>query len=161
MKISFKTVSDYLREIYGKPKKIRKIIYLSEGQKIKRVDFCKKILQRGINSKSIMLADECRFNFGAYTRDWIRLDSNSQQKLKNGNAEIYNLISRSIKKFEPSIMVDGGISYYGLSNIIFVEGTINDFSYGQTIIFYTEDNDEINKDNQTNLILEQDGASCH
>ena len=81
MKISFKTVSDYLREIYGKPKKIRKIIYLSEGQKIKRVDFCKKILQRGINSKSIMLADECRFNFGAYTRDWIRLDSNSQQKL--------------------------------------------------------------------------------
>lgn len=47
------------------------------------------------------------------------------------------------------------------SNIIFVEGTMNDFSYGQTKIFYKEDIYEINKDNQTNLILEQDGASCH
>jgi hypothetical protein len=58
-------------------------------------------------------------------------------------------------------MVAGGISYFGLSNIIFVEGTMNDFSYEQTIIFYKEDIVEINKENQTNLILEQDGASCH
>jgi predicted transcriptional regulator len=46
MKISFKTVSNYLREIYGKPKKIGKDFYLSEAQKIKRVDFCKKNIRK-------------------------------------------------------------------------------------------------------------------
>ena len=30
-------------------------------------------------------------------------------------------------------MVAGGISFFGLSHIIFVEGTMNDFSYGQKI----------------------------
>ena len=39
MKISFKTVSNYLRKIYGKPKKIRKVFFLSEAQKIKLTEF--------------------------------------------------------------------------------------------------------------------------
>lgn len=161
MKISFKTISNYLKEIYGSPKKIRKVFYLSEAQKKKRVEFCKRILEGGIDSKSLMFTDECRIDLGAYTRDWVRLDSEFQQKLKNGNTEVYNLINRATKKFEPSIMVAGGISYFGLTNIIFVEGTMNDFAYGQTIIFYKEDIEEINSINKVNLILEQDGASCH
>ena len=49
LKISFKTISNYLREIYGRPKKLRKTFYLSEVQKKARVDFCKKILQKGID----------------------------------------------------------------------------------------------------------------
>ena len=128
MKISFKTVSNYLKEIYGKPKKIRKVFYLSESQKKKRIDFFEKILKKGIDSRTIMFTDECRFDLGSYTRDWIRLDANYQEKLKNGNTNVYNLINRSLKKFEPSIMVAGGISYYGLTNIIFIEGTMNDFA---------------------------------
>ena len=40
MKISFKTVSNYLKEVYVKPKKIRKVFYLSEVQKKKRMNFC-------------------------------------------------------------------------------------------------------------------------
>ena len=83
MKISFKTVSNYLREIYGKPKKIRKVFFLSEAQNIKRIEFCHKILEKGINSRSILFSDECRFDLGSYTRDWIRFDFNFQQKLKN------------------------------------------------------------------------------
>ena len=35
MKISFKTVSNYLNEVFGKPKKIRKVFFLSEGIKNK------------------------------------------------------------------------------------------------------------------------------
>lgn len=58
-------------------------------------------------------------------------------------------------------MVAGGISYYGLTNIIFIEGTMNDFSYGQTLVFYKEDIEEINRKNNSNLILELDGASSH
>ena len=58
-------------------------------------------------------------------------------------------------------MVAGGISYYGTTNIIFVEGNMNDFAYGQTLLFYKEDIDGINEKNNVNLTLEQDGASCH
>ena len=50
-------------------------------------------------------------------------------------------------------MVAGGISFFRLSHIIFVEGTIKDFSYGQTLLFYKEDIEEMNKDSHTNIIL--------
>ena len=46
-----------------------------------------------------MFTDECCFDLGACTRDWIRLDPDVAQKLKNGNLKAYNLINRPIKKF--------------------------------------------------------------
>ena len=111
LNISFKTVRNYLKEVYGKPKKIRKVFYLNESQKKKRLEICHKILEREIEPKSIMLTDECRFDLGAYTRDWIRLDSESQKKLKVGDLNVYDLINRLTREFESSIMVAGGISY--------------------------------------------------
>ena len=56
-------------------------------------------------------------------------------------------------------MVDGGVSFFGTTNIIFVEGNMNDFAYGQTLLFYKEDMEDIKQRNNANLILEQDGAS--
>ena len=38
---------------------------------------------------------------------------------------------------------------------------MNNFAYGQTLMFCKEDIDKISKINKVNLILEQDGASCH
>ena len=58
-------------------------------------------------------------------------------------------------------MVAEGISYFGLTNINIVEGTMNDFAYGTTIIFNKEDIEKISRENHINLILEQDGASYH
>ena len=147
MKISFKTVSNYLKEIYGKPIKVRKVFFLSEDNKKSRVNFCQNIIQRFKEGKEIMFTDECRFYLGAYTRDWIRLDSDAKNKLKKGDTKVYDLINRPIRKYEPSIMVAGGISYYGTTNIIFVEGNMNDFAYGQTLLFYKEDIDGINEKN--------------
>ena len=69
------------------------MFYLSEAQKKKRINFCKKILQKGIDFNHLMFTDECRFDLGAYTRDWIRLDSDLSQKLKNGNPKVYDLIN--------------------------------------------------------------------
>ena len=33
------------------------------------------------------------------------------------------------EKYPKSIMLAGGISYYGLSDLIIVEGTMNEFAY--------------------------------
>ena len=52
-------------------------------------------------------------------------------------------------------MIAGGISYYGLSDLILIEGSMNDFSYEQALNFYKKNYDELLKKNK-NLIFEQD-----
>ena len=46
-------------KIYGKPRKIRKVFFLSEDNKKSRVTFCKNIIQRFKEGKEIMFTDEC------------------------------------------------------------------------------------------------------
>lgn len=65
------------------------------------------------------------------------------------------MIKRPEKKFEKSLMIAGGSSFYGLSDLILCEGTLNEFSYGQALIIYKEQSDKLNKI----LVFEQDGVS--
>ena len=58
-------------------------------------------------------------------------------------------------------MIAGGINFYGLSNLIFLDGTMNEFSYGQALLFYKDDIEKIQKDHKIKIIFEQDGASSH
>ena len=46
MKISFKTFSIYFNEVFGKPKIIRKVFFLSEENKKQRITFCQNILNK-------------------------------------------------------------------------------------------------------------------
>ena len=159
--ISYRTINNYLSEYYGKPKKIRKAFYLSEEQMKKRVQFCQNLLNKNINFDGIMFTDECKVSLSSYTNNWIRLEPDMKKKLKQGEKEAYELINRPIKKFENSIMIAGGISYHGLSKLIFIDGTMNNFAYGQTLLFFKEDIDEIDKKKKVNLIFEQDGTLAH
>ena len=38
---------------------------------------------------------------------------------------------------------------------------MNDFAYGQTLMFYKDDVDSIRDKYNKRLIIEQDGATCH
>ena len=38
--VHFTTVNNYLKEYFGRPRKIRKVFFLSQEQKIKRKEFC-------------------------------------------------------------------------------------------------------------------------
>lgn len=38
---------------------------------------------------------------------------------------------------------------------------MNDYSYGQTVLYFKEDIDYINEKNRVNLIFEQDGDPLH
>ena len=58
-------------------------------------------------------------------------------------------------------MIAGGISSFGLSRLILLDGTLNEFSYGQALLYYKEDIDAIKKKFNKELILEQDGARAH
>ena len=64
------------------------------------------------------------------------------------------------KKYEPSIIVAGGVSFYGLSDLILLKGTMKEFSYAQALEYYKENFDAFKEQNK-NLLFEQDGASFH
>ena len=54
-------------------------------------------------------------------------------------------MEREEEKFPKSIMLAGGISYYGLSDLMIVEGTMTEFAYAQAILLYKENIDEFKK----------------
>ena len=49
-------------------------------------------------------------------------------------------------------MIGGGINFYGVSNLIFLDGTMNEFSYGQALLFYKDDIEKIQKENKKDYI---------
>jgi len=159
--VSDKTVNNILKEHYGRPKKIRKVFYLFKEQMKKRYKFCENILNKKLNSEEIMFTDETKINMSTYTNYYKRIVPEDQRKLKNGEKTVYKLLNRQEKKFEPSIIIEGGISYYGIIWLILLDGTMNDFSYVQALLFYKEDIDKLLTNYGVNILLEQDGATWH
>ena len=51
LSITKSQVNRILRAKYGKPLKVRKVFYLNEEAKKKRLDFCKNIIQIGLEGK--------------------------------------------------------------------------------------------------------------
>ena len=147
--------------MFGRPRKIRKVFYLTKEQMKKRVNFCKSILSKKLSGKQIMFTDETKIDLSPFTRDSIRLTKESTSKLKKGDVGIYELISRQERKFEPLIIIAGGISSYGLSHLLLLDGTLNEFAYGQALLYFKEDIDKLEKQYNENIIFEKDGARAH
>ena len=61
-------VNRILKDKYGKPIKVRKVFYLNETAKKKRLEFCQKIVQMGIEGKNILFTDETRMDTAQNTK---------------------------------------------------------------------------------------------
>ena len=157
--ISKDSINRYLKAEFGKPRKIRKVFHLTNKQKKERVEFCKKMLEMGISGKQIMFTDETQIKTGSFMKDSIRLSAENKEKLKTGKKEAFELINRAEKKFESSIMVAGGICSQGLSRLILVQNTVNEFAYAQALLFFKEDFDILKNKSNNTIYLEQDGAN--
>ena len=77
--ISKSQVNRILRRKYGKTRKIRSVFYLNNTHKQKRIDFCKKLLKKGINGKNIFFTDETIIDL-APAVDSIRLTQKKREK---------------------------------------------------------------------------------
>ena len=53
LSITKMTVCRILNKELGKPMKIKRVFYLSKKNKIKRVEFCKKMIEKNISGKKI------------------------------------------------------------------------------------------------------------
>lgn len=60
-------------------------------------------------------------------------------------------------------MINGDITKYWLSNIIFFSGTMNNFSYKQFMLFLKQDKENFRKkyNIEKPLLFKQDNPSCH
>ena len=65
----------------------------------KRVKFSNWILEKNLSAQQIMFTDETKEDLSPFTRDSIRLTKENTIKLKKGNIEIYELITRQERKF--------------------------------------------------------------
>jgi len=79
--------------------------------------------------------------------------------IKNINQEEENYMKKfkTYPKYQQGIMVAGGLCEKGVGKLIFVTGTMNSFSYNQTLDFYKDDLEKYYK----NLYFQQDNAPCH
>ena len=160
MTISRTTICKYLNEGLGKPRKLKKVFSTNSKKKEERIKFCQKILDLKLQGKDLFFTDECIIDCNPFVNEQIRLSKENTEKLKKGDTEALNLLGKEADKYPKQILIAGGISFYGLSDLIIVEGTMTDFAYGQTLLHYKKNFDEFKQKNK-NLIFEQDRASTH
>ena len=152
LSITKMTVCRILNKELGKPRKIKRVFYLSKKNKMKRVEFCKKMIEKNISGKNILFTDEAIIDMGCYTHDSIRLSDENKIKLKKGDKEAFKLVNKEEKKFEPSILIAGGICSGGLTDLIINEGTLNEFAYAQVLLFYKDSYNVLKKNSIMNYI---------
>lgn len=119
------------------------------------------MLKEQISGKHILFADEAKFEMGSFIKDSFRLSQETKEKLKKGENEAFEKINRPEWKFEPFIMIVGGISSFGLTNWILQEGTLNEFAYAQCLYFYKDTFNEIQKKYKCKLFFVKDGGRAH
>ena len=99
LSITKSQVNRILREKYGKPLKVRKVFYLNEDAKKKRLDFCKNIIQMNLEGKDIFFTDETKITTAPNTKgESIRISSKTKNQIKKGDEEGYKKINRETKK---------------------------------------------------------------
>ena len=97
-------------------------------------------MDKKFKPEQLFFTDESKIDLGPFTNDAIRLDPQTKW-----DKNTYSLINRPKRKVEKSLIIAGGINYYGMSKLIFLDGTMNEFAYGQTLLFYKDDIEEIEK----------------
>ena len=115
--------------------------FFLDDDKKQRLEFCKKIIEKQIKGENIFFIDETMLE-SLFTYYYIWIIPEKQEKLRKGDSIIANIINRSERKFEKSIMIV--ISCLGLSNLMFLKGNMNDFQYSQALLNYKQDIDELN-----------------
>ena len=149
-----------MKKLLKRPIKAKKTFLLRDKDKDKRIDFKEMIKEKKIEGKDIFFTDEKRFILNPPLNkqtNQIRVDEKGYKEFKSGKGKLFEKISKPLPKFSQGIMVAGGLCGQGVSKLIFVTGTMNSFSYNQTLEYYKEDLSRLGE----NLYFQQDNAPCH
>ena len=160
IEVSHMTVNTWLKTILKKPIKATKTFFMKYKDKTKRIEFAKMINEKGLSGRNIFFTDEKRFILNPPLNrqtNQIRLDQKDFDEFKSGKGSLFEKIARPMPKYPRGIMVSGGVSYKGVSKLIFIIGTQTSFYYLQTLELFKEDLERLDK----NLYFQQDNPTCH
>ena len=153
--ISHDTVNRRLIENKYKFRNPRHIQMLSKAQVFNRYNFCYNLLNNisynlSTITRRIIFTDECRICGGPdCSKRWFRSDDYSE------------FTTISTEKFSISVMIFAAIGYNYISDVYFIEGSLNTDKYINLLIqsdLFKKLNDKFGP---FNYLYEQDGAPCH
>ena len=127
-RISRTTIAKYLKNHFGTRRKMKKVFSTNNKKKEERIKYCNKIIELGLRGKDIFFTDESIMDLSPFINEKIRLSKENNEKLKQGEPEALNLLNKQADKYPKKIFIAGGISYYGLSNLIILDGAMTDFA---------------------------------
>ena len=64
------------------------------------------------------------------------MSKKDREKYRNGDPVILEKVKTPLPKFSPGVMVAAGVSYYGVTKLVFCVGTINTSMYDRTLRFW-------------------------
>jgi transposase len=158
--LSKSTVNTYLNRLIGKPMNAGKTFFLSPENKEVRRNFAQWIIEKDLKGRDIIFTDEKIFRLHQEVNtqiNKIRLSKKFRKRLRKGDPEVLEKVRRPMPKYSPGVMVAAGLSYYGVTKLVFCVGTMNTVSYERTLRYWLEDVRKMNPD----LYFQQDGASPH
>ena len=163
-KISYSYICKLLLNKFGRPYRGLNSVLLTQDHISQRLLFANEIIKNGIKSNEIIFTDECRIVLYPKINPKINvIRLNSEDKKNIHTFEVNKKRTYFRPKYETSIMVAGGVTKYGLSNLIFCSGSMNNFSYKQFLLFIKQDIDEIKEKFKlkNDILFQQDNACCH
>jgi hypothetical protein len=139
---------------------------MNNTQRVKRFKFTQLIIDQCIKSSQIFFTDEKYFslnNKGNPQVERIWTTPETRKKIREGDGEAIDLLTREVDPFSPKVMVAGGISYYGVSKLIFFVGNCNSECYEECLKYYKEDISRLSREGNIihKLYYQQDRASSH
>ena len=163
-RISHSYVCKLLLNKFGRPYRGLNSVLLTDDHISQRSLFANEIINNEIKSDEIIFTDECRVVLYPKVNPKINVIRLNDQDKKNIHTfEVNKKRTYFRPKYETSIMVAGGITKYGLSNLIFCVGSMNNFSYKQFLLFIKKDIEDIKKkfNLKNDILFQQDNACCH
>ena len=163
-KISHSYVCKLLLNKFGRPYRGLNSVLLTDDHVSQRIQFANEIIKNGIRSDEIIFTDECRIVLYPKINPKINvIRLNSEDKKNIHTFEVNKKRTYFQPKYETSIMVAGGITKYGLTNLIFCSGTMNNYSYKQFLLFIKKDIAEMKQKYKlkNDILFQQDNACCH
>ena len=116
-----------------------------------------------IEGREIMFTDEKWFYLFPMlnsSTNKIRVCDDTMRKIKAGDLEKIQMMYRPIPLYSPKVMVSGGVSWNGVSELKFFIGHADTFSYLQCLELYKADLIRLKEPDRV-LLFQQDNAKPH
>ena len=81
MTIHKSTICRMLNKELGRPRKVKRVFFLTDDQKRQRIEFCEKMLKKGIKGGNIFFSDETKIDIGSYFNDYT-IDQTNEELAK-------------------------------------------------------------------------------